>query len=550
MRCQAALRPERLIIYQTIAFPPHWGYIDGQVNLMHHRRSVRAACLCVLLSLVALTPLRAQTNGTLRGLVTDEAGTPLPGATIRVDSASHAVRDRSAVSDASGAVQIGSLPPATDYTVSVTSAGMAGITLRDCEVVPGRPTPLTIVHTPASRLRETMEVRAHPRVIDLEDTTRETRFSSEFIEALPILGRDYQDILTLAPGVSDIDGDGNPNIHGARDTDVVTLVDGVSTTDPLTGKRGAQLNIESIQDLEIKTSGATAEYGRAQGGFVNVITKSGGNKFHGTFKMFWRGSALDGDGAGADGPRLHDGLGEIGLRDLKFNDFLPFLSLEGPVVRDHAWFFLANEYVQLQEPVNALNTAFVAGTKEYREFGKLTWQAATNHRVAFSVNFDPQVYTNQGLNSFIRTESGYTDRMGGTILTLRLTSILSPNVSLENSLSQFSEQPARVPTTDPDTNGNGIMAIDYNGDHHIDARERDPGEDFDSDGRFDVAEGPLQNYADLDGDLRISGRSGCEGEFREDRDCDGHLDNVLEDTNRNGVWDPGEIDTEDRKSVV
>jgi len=51
------------------------------------------------------------------------------------------------------------------------------------------------------------------------------KFSSEFIDSLPILGRNYQDVLTLAPGVSDIDGDGNPNIHGARDTDVVTLVE-------------------------------------------------------------------------------------------------------------------------------------------------------------------------------------------------------------------------------------------------------------------------------------------------------------------------------------
>src|SRR2546426_10310133 len=83
--------------------------------------------------------------------------------------------------------------------------------------------------------------------------------SSEFIDALPILGRDYQDVLTLAPGVSDVDGDGNPTIHGSRDTDVITLVDGVSTNDPLTGKRGQEINIDSIQEIEVKTAGATAE---------------------------------------------------------------------------------------------------------------------------------------------------------------------------------------------------------------------------------------------------------------------------------------------------
>ena len=75
-------------------------------------------------------------------------------------------------------------------------------------------------------------------------------------------------------------------------------IDSISEFDPLTGKVGAQLNIESIQEIEVKTAGASAEFGRAQGGFANIVTKSGGNEFQGTFKFFWRGSTLDGDGAG------------------------------------------------------------------------------------------------------------------------------------------------------------------------------------------------------------------------------------------------------------
>src|SRR5262249_527525 len=198
------------------------------------------------------------------------------------------------------------------------------------------------------------------------------------------------DVLALAPGVSDVDGDGNPNIHGARDTDLVTLVDGVSTTDPLTGKIGAQLNIESIQEIELKTSGATAEFGRAQGGFANIITKSGGNQFAGTFKMYWRGSRLDGDGAGVGDPGVHGGGGGNGLRDMSFNDYLPFLSLEGPIVKDKAWFFLTSEYIHQQDPINALSTAYEAGTRELREFLKLTWQAAPSHRLVLSANYDPR----------------------------------------------------------------------------------------------------------------------------------------------------------------
>ncbi|HXU10693.1 MAG TPA: hypothetical protein VN898_01900, partial [Candidatus Binatia bacterium] len=110
-------------------------------------------------------------------------------------------------------------------------------------------------------MRERIQVAA-------ESTTTATTFTSDFVDALPILGRDYQDVLTLAPGVADADGDGNPTIHGSRDVDVITLADGVSSVlpappPPPPAKRGPA--------SRGRTSGASAEYGQALGGFVNVI---------------------------------------------------------------------------------------------------------------------------------------------------------------------------------------------------------------------------------------------------------------------------------------
>jgi Ca-activated chloride channel family protein len=96
-----------------------------------------------------------------------------------------------------------------------------------------------------SELMERVPVAAQPQAT----TTTMTTFNSDFIEALPILGRNYQEVLTLAPGAGDVDGDGNPTIHGSR---------------------GAQVNTESIQEIEVKTAGPAADYGRAQGGFVKI----------------------------------------------------------------------------------------------------------------------------------------------------------------------------------------------------------------------------------------------------------------------------------------
>src|SRR5262249_34081655 len=316
-----------------------------------------------------------------------------------------------------------------------------------------------------------------------------------------------------------------------------------------TGKAGQQLNIESIQEIEVKTSGATAEYGRAQGGFVQIMTKSGGNEFEGSFKFLWRGRALDGDGAGIDDPRLHGGR-ELGLGDLNFNDFFPFLSLSGPIKKDHAWYYFTAEYIQIEEPVNALTQAFVRTTKEKRLFGKVSWDMTPSQKLMFAVTLDPQTYENQGLDSLTALESGWTEQAGGTNLTLKETAIINPNVFLETTLQDFRSNPQVIPTTGPDTNGDGGLWIDRNKNGVQEASERDPGEDWDGDGAWDVFEAdvngnnrfdPIIEDLDHDGRPTPSGPGGaCEGATREDRDCDGHLDTVDEEKTHNNRYDYNE----------
>ncbi|PYS94032.1 MAG: hypothetical protein DMF50_12845, partial [Acidobacteria bacterium] len=499
-----------------------------------------AGCTLLALQSAAL----AQGTSGIKGVVLDKDGAPLPSARITVTNPTLGVM-QAAVTDSKGEFRIAPLPPGKGYILKVEFPEMAAITQSEIELSPGRIINAPVTLRPSSEMREHVKVVGTGDVVNTESTTTQTTFSSEFIDSLPILGRNNQDILSLAPGVSDTDGDGNVNIHGARDTDVVTLVDGVSTVDPYSGKVGQQLNIDSIQEIEVKTSGASAEFSRAQGGFVNIVTKSGGNEFEGSFKFYWRSNILDGDGAGIDPPQLHGGLGEIGLRDLKFNDFSPFLSLGGPIKKDKAWYYFTAEYIQKQDPVNALTQAFVRGTKEKRIFGKLSWDVSTNHKLVFTATIDPQEYSNLGLDSFTAVEAGYTDKLGGTNLVLKETAIFNPNVFLETTLQHLVSSPQRIPTLNADTNGNGILYIDRNNNHFIDASERDPGQDFDRDGVWDVFEDINRNKnkdegEDTDQDGRLTTAKGCEGETREDIDCDGRLDATNEDTNHNGRLDGNE----------
>ena len=501
--------------------------------------------LTALLALTIAVPVMAQGTGGLRGTVLDKDGQPIVGATVSVSNPDLNI-STGAATDAKGEFRIAPLPPGKGYSLTVSFPTMGKITQSDIEVPANKMLVVPITLRPSKELTETVKVTGTTDVVDTESTSTSTNISSEFIDQLPILGRNYQDVLTLAPGVTDVDGDGNPNIHGARDTDVNTLVDGVSTVDPVTGQVGQQLNINSIQDVEVITSGASAEFDRAQGGFVRVSTKSGGNDFEGTFRFDWRGSVLDGDGAGIDPSTLHGGLSEHGLRDLTFNDLLPALTVSGPIVKDKAWYFVSAEYRQIETPVNSVTQAFVQEHDEFRVFGKASWDMSTNHKLVFTATIDPQQDNNLGLSSFTALESGYTLYAGGRNLVLTERAVFSPNVFLETTIQHFVTHPEVEPTTSADTNHNGTLYDDRNHNGFIDATERDAGEDWDRDGAFDVYEdfrphnGQLDTLEDVDHDGRLTPEKACEGVLREDIDCDHHLDTIYEDDNNNVILDPGE----------
>ena len=125
--------------------------------------------------------------------------------------------------------------------------------------------------------QERVKVVAESEVIDLDQTSQTTKFSENFISDLPVPGRFYQNVLTMAPGVQDADGDGNPNVHGSRSRDFQAVVSGVSNVDPLTGQWMSRINPNSIEEMEVITAGAGVEFGRAQGGFARIIQKQGSN---------------------------------------------------------------------------------------------------------------------------------------------------------------------------------------------------------------------------------------------------------------------------------
>ena len=512
----------------------------------------------VILFLSSLSAFSQSIPGTVKGVVVDKDGGPLPGATVTLENKAMAIVGLGGVTNAQGEFRITPVTSGKGYTLRVSLPGYQKI-----EFTLDVPAGKTMVQNVTLRpeMTERVQVQGKADVVDTESTKISTTITSEFISGLPVLGTDYQDVLTLAPGVTDVNDTGNPNIHGARDTDVVTLVDGVSTTDPFDGHFGQNLNTESIEEIEVITSGAGAQFSRAQGGFINIVTKSGGNEFKGTFSYVMRTNRLDGDGAGVDHSEVRGGVGETdGFRDLKFSTISPYLSLSGAFVKDHLWYLFAPEYIKEEFPVNTGTQAFVQQLTETRVTGKVTWQVSSNNKLTFIGIYDDRELDNQGLDSRIDPESGFTTTRGGPTLTLTDTAIFTPTFSLDSTISRFDQGQTILPTTDPDTNGNGILTVDGipamggNGDGFIQLREIDGGEDKDGDRDFDVFEdfnhngvldgcttdpitGVRSCAEDRDHDGRLTSQWGCEGPNREDYNCNGVIDSEGDFNDNNIIGD-------------
>jgi len=287
--------------------------------------------------LAGVCPLVADGSlfGTLAGKVKDESGAALPGVTIEVRSIEKGFT-RTATTDSAGAFTVALLPPGR-YTTKAVIQGFETF-VSDGDVIQAERTTDVAINLKLATTRESVEVLGTTPLIDRTNTTDTTTVRAELTDKLPVV-RGYQNVLTMAPGTDDIDGDGNPNARGAPDSANLFLFDGVDTTDPTTGTFGANNNFDTIQEVVVSNSGISAEYGRVQGGVFNVITKSGTNIFHGTGRVLVTNDNWNADNKGIN--PISGNPFERNKFDENIYDYL--FTLGGPVWKDHIWFFGAFE---------------------------------------------------------------------------------------------------------------------------------------------------------------------------------------------------------------
>ena len=369
--------------------------------------------MVVLLAIFAVTSFTAVSAQNMTGGVTitvkdvlDGKEAVLPGATVTISSTQGKVKATSLMTNKNGEVRFPVLMAGSGYVIDVMFPGKTP-RRRDLTIKVSQTQQVLVVL--ADEFVEIVEVSATADVIDMDKSDQTTKFSDDFIGGLPVAGRFYQNVLTLAPGVQDPDGDGNPIVHGSRARDFKTTVSGISNVDPLTGQQLANVNPASIEEMEVITAGAGPEYGRAQGGFANIIQKQGGNSHEGTADFIFRSSKFDGDGA-------NNRPSEISPN---FETIQPALSLSGPIVKDKLWYRLSHEYIKREDPVDTISALEIVTNEQQINSDQITWQASARNKIIFKYDSNPLDISNAGVSSLRGSEAAFNQSFDATTYSMQ-----------------------------------------------------------------------------------------------------------------------------------
>ena len=381
-----------------------------------------------LLLLAPLTALAQDTRGGLTGRVVDTKGAPVAAALVTVRGPA-LQGTRSAATGEQGSFLLAALPLGS-YVVEISRLGYRGVELSDVIVRLGRTTTVGAITLSESPVElAPIEARAERTLIDPVSTAGGVNLSPELIDGLP-LSRDYLGMLDLLPQANTSYLGDERSIGGATGMENRYFVEGADVTDPMRGFYTIELPYNFIREVEVKTGGYEAEYKSSLGGVLNVVTSSGGNDFRASVFGFYASDQFAGS------PRTA-GL-NLNRTDVRRWDV--GATLEGPVLRDRLWYFLAwNPLVSSENAEVPGHDWYPDSEVRHRFAGKLTWRAGPGTNLQATVFGDPANIEsvaapgafNSGLDP-LTADSWLADRRNGSVTALAdLTQTLGSGGLLE-----------------------------------------------------------------------------------------------------------------------
>jgi len=390
--------------------------------------TLRASALVAVLLAFSTVVSAQSTTGTISGQVLDSQKLALPGVTVTATSP-NLQGNRETVTSENGDYILTLLPSGT-YTVAFALSGF-GTQQRSVTIAPTQVVPLNVELGPAA-VSETIQVVGTSADVFTQTAQVATNFTQQLIANLPT-ARDINSVLQLAPSVHPTGPAGAYSIAGAATFESLYLVNGVTVNENLRGQAFDLYIEDAVQETTVSTAGISAEYGRFSGGVVNVITKSGGNRFSGSLR-----DTLNNDNWRKKTPFESSTTAGVGAgRDLRIDKVVPTYEYTagGPVFRDRLWFFTAG---RIQKQESGRNTAitnipytFVDDTKRY-EF-KGTYSLSTNHRFVGAYTKFSETQENNTFNANLSMDlASLGDReLPQNLTTFNYTGVLTSSFFVE-----------------------------------------------------------------------------------------------------------------------
>jgi hypothetical protein len=389
-----------------------------RVNPSQPRWGLALAAVLLLAGLVGLAPsAQAQTDVTtsrIAGIVTDSQNSPLPGVTVEASNQETGLQVAS-VTDETGAYRLLNLPTGL-YTVKATLEGFVESDVKDVRLLIGTAPSINFT-LGSSSVAESITVTSEVPVVEITNTQIGTSIQSEQIKQIPTQGTDYRNLVLLTPQTRFDSERGNISIGGERGINTNVTVDGVDynnaffggTVGSAEGRAPLAISQESIKEFSVITNGASVEFGRSGGGFVNVITKSGTNNLHGSVFYYNQPQSLISDFA--DGREASD----------QKKDQYGF-SLGGPILKDKLFYFLSydNQKQNIAVPILSSVTdpavfaryPVLSSATDYTQtrdgdvkFGRLDYQANSAHRFLLRGNLTKYTGENGTSNAQNRADT-------------------------------------------------------------------------------------------------------------------------------------------------
>jgi uncharacterized membrane protein len=444
--------------------------LQGRKIFGTRRLAITALALMALSMPLPATAQARLTGGDLLGVVTDESGAVLSGAVISVVNTDTHVT-RTTHTDARGEFRALALPPGS-YQVTIDQAGFASQTRNGIVLLLGQAVSLDITMRVAG-IEDAITVAAESPVIDSGRTAVSTVVRQQQVENLPINGRNFLSFTVITPGVTT---DRTPqqgatatsglSFTGQRGRSNNIMVDGLDNNDPTLGSVRGTFSQEAIREFQVLANSYSAEFGKAAGGVVNIVTKSGTNDLRGSVFGYYRDETLN----ARDHFERFDPFGTAVAREKA-----PFGQVQwggvigGPIRKGRTFFFGSFERLAI-DASNFVNidphAAEVLRANGFVvELGNVPYQVRTtgalakiDHQFAPASTLVVRANVSDTTNENIEPFGGLVARSRGAVLLRDDVSIAGSHTQvlgrwLNESRVQFATQDFTVRSLDPRCNG-------------------------------------------------------------------------------------------------